>query len=386
MKILTEKLKQKAHELGFQLTGVALAAQPARLQKLHEWLDAGMAANMLYIDQRRAAYQHPTHVLDGCKSLLMLGLPYLTSPAQKPPLVAEKPGQGLIARYAQGDVDYHDVIHGKLKELKAWLQAAEPEAVIRGVVDTAPLLEREFAELAGLGWVGKNTLLLNPRWGSYFFLAALLTDLELTPDASFDNGHCGTCTACLTHCPTNAFPAPYVLDANRCLSYLTIEHREPLADDLAEQLGDWVFGCDICQEVCPWNRKAHHSEEPTFAPEAELAELDLLQLLAMDEQAFREHFRQTPLWRTRRRGLLRNAILVAGNQRLVDAQTALLKLLQDEEPLLRGAAAWSLARIAPGQWCDALQAALANETDADVRESLKKALAKRAASAPEPTT
>jgi len=381
VKILTEKLKQKARELGFQLTGVALAAQPARLQKLHEWLDAGMAANMLYIDQRRAAYQHPTHVLDGCKSLLMLGLPYLTSQVQKLPLFAEKPGQGLIARYAQGDLDYHDAIHGKLKELKAWLHAAEPKAAIRGVVDTAPLLEREFAELAGLGWVGKNTLLLNQRWGSYFFLAALLTDLELTADASFVGGHCGTCTACLTHCPTGAFPAPYVLDANRCLSYLTIEHREPLADDLAEQLGDWVFGCDICQEVCPWNRKAQLAEEQIFAPNGELAELDLMQLLAMDEPAFREHFRQTPLWRTRRRGLLRNAILVAGNQRLVDAQAALLKLLQDEEPLLRGAAAWSLAQIAPGQWCDALQAALAMETDPNVRTSLNKALAQSTAPA-----
>lgn len=374
MKILTEKLKQKAQELDFQLTGVALAVQPARLHKLHDWLDAGMAANMLYIDQRRDAYQHPTHVLDGCKSLLMLGLPYLTSPAQKPPLAAAAAGQGLIARYAQGDFDYHDVIHGKLKELKTWLQLAAPQAAVRGVVDTAPLLEREFAELAGLGWVGKNTLLLNPRWGSYFFLAALLTDLELTADESFGSGHCGTCTACLTHCPTAAFPAPYVLDANRCLSYLTIEHREPLADDLAEQLGDWVFGCDICQEVCPWNRKAQLAQEPTFAPNNELAELDLLQLLAMDEPAFRGQFRQTPLWRTRRRGLLRNAILVAGNQRLVDAQAALLKLLQDEEPLLRGAAAWSLARIAPGQWCTELQAALANETDADVRTSIEKAL------------
>lgn len=374
MKLLTENLKLKAQELGFELAGVALAAQPQRLDKLHAWLDAGYAANMLYIDQRRDAYRHPRHVLEGCKSLLMLGLPYWTSHPQQLSQTNESLGYGRVARYAQGPVDYHDVIHSRLKELKTWLLREQPQAKIRGIVDTAPLLEREFAELAGIGWVGKNTLLLNRTWGSYFFIAALLTDLELVADESFGNGHCGTCTACLTHCPTAAFPAPYVLDANRCLSYLTIEHREPIADELAVQLGDWVFGCDICQEVCPWNRKAAPAQEQTFAPVNEHGELNVMQILGMDEAEFREHFRHTPMWRTRRRGLLRNAILVAGNQRLTTAQAILVRLLNDPEPLVRGAAAWSLGRIAPGKWKNELQSALEHERDAEVRQALQKSL------------
>lgn len=341
---ITQQLKQQAHELGFVLAKVAIAAEPARLAELHRWLDSGFAGQMHYLERRREAYQHPRHVLDGCRSLLMLALPYLNDEEQKqvePPLA----GRARVARYAQAGLDYHDVIHDRLKLLVEWTKQAQPGAAVRGVVDTAPLLEREFAERAGLGWIGKNTLLLNRRWGSYFFLAALLTDLELVPDESDDKSYCGTCTACLDQCPTQAFPAPYVLDATRCISYLTIEHRDEIQPDVADQFGDWAFGCDVCQEVCPWNRKASVSAEDVFAPQPESESIDILGVLGLEESEFRKRFRKTPLWRTKRRGLIRNAALIAGNQRLRAAEPLLRKLLLDPELLVRQAAAWALGKL-----------------------------------------
>jgi epoxyqueuosine reductase len=212
-------------------------------------------------------------------------------------------------------------------------------------VDTAPLLEREFAEAAGLGWVGKNTLLLNRRWGSYFFLAALLTDLPLEVDPPQEKGYCGTCRACLDACPTGAFPQPYVLDARRCISYLTIEHRGDIEPALAAELGDWMFGCDICQEVCPWNRRAEASPQAIPDPLSSLAPADLVDLLQLDEQAFRARYRKTPLWRAKRRGVLRNACLVLGNQRYQPAVPALEALTGDSESVIQNAARWALERI-----------------------------------------
>ena len=295
---------------------------------------------MQYLEKRVAAYSHPAHVLDGCRSLLMLALPYRTAE-----LPAANDECGKVARYALGEMDYHDVIYERLKQLKVWLEERSPGALVRGVVDTAPLLEREFAEAAGLGWVGKNTLLLNRTWGSYFFLAALLTDLPLVADPPQDKGYCGTCTACLDACPTDAFIGPYVLDATRCLSYLTIEHRGPVDDKLAEHFDQWIFGCDICQEVCPWNRKAKLSEEAVFQPHTDLAELSLEELLKLDELRFRERFRHTPIWRTKRRGMIRNAILLVVSKRLVNLLPSILALECDEEPMIREVAHWAARRL-----------------------------------------
>jgi epoxyqueuosine reductase len=270
----------------------------------------------------------------------MLGLPYSTAAAN--PI---QPGQGRISRYAWGPGDYHDLIHGKLKQLIAALHAIAPQATARGVVDTAPLLEREFAQLAGLGWVGKHTLLIHKPAGSYFFLAALLTDQELTYDEPFTADHCGTCRACLDACPTNAFPQPYVLDATRCISYLTIELRDEIPFDLRPGIGDWLFGCDICQDVCPWNHRAPQTDEPTFQPATNLNPIDLMALFDLDDDAFRRRFRHTPLWRARRRGLLRNAAIILGNQKHVSAIPALSRAQNDPEPLVRTAAAWALEQI-----------------------------------------
>jgi epoxyqueuosine reductase len=251
---------------------------------------------------------------------------------------------GKVARYARG-ADYHDVIRERLNALLAWLQQERPGCRGRGVVDTAPLLERDFARRAGLGWFGKNTMLLNKRLGSYFFLGALLTDLDLKPDPPHEASHCGTCTACLDACPTEAFAGPGWLDSRRCISYLTIELRTLVPEELRPGLGDWVFGCDICQEVCPWNHKAPPSAEPAPGGRADLERVDLLELLGLSEEAFRHRFRGTALLRARRRGLLRNAALVLGNQGDPAALPALRQALADPEPLVREAAAWAIARI-----------------------------------------
>jgi epoxyqueuosine reductase len=262
------------------------------------------------------------------------------------PAAARQPsaGEGRVSRYAWGEQDYHDLIHNRLKQLAQFLRTRVPSAAARGVVDTAPLLEREFAQLAGLGWIGKNTLLLNKYAGSYFFLAALLTDQVLAYDEPHETNHCGTCTACLDACPTSAFVGPYVLDATRCISYLTIELRGQVPHSLRAGMGDWVFGCDVCQDVCPWNRRAPHTSEPAFAPREDLNPLELTTLFSLDEAAFRGRFRHTPLWRAKRRGVLRNAAIALGNRPAERSLPALTQGLNDEDPLIRAACAWALGQ------------------------------------------
>jgi epoxyqueuosine reductase len=366
---LANDLKKRACELGFTLTGVAPAVAPPGAARLDEWLARGYAGDMHYLADRRDAYADPARVLEGVRSVLILALPYRT--AEPEPI---EPGQGKVARYAWGSVDYHEVIRDRLHDLADYLRELVPAAKTRGVVDTAPLLEREFAQLAGLGWIGKNTLLLNRNAGSYFFLAALLTDVELPIDAPHVADHCGTCTACLTACPTQAFPQPYVLDASRCISYLTIEHRGEISPDLRRGLGDWLFGCDVCQDVCPWNYHASRQSEASrvvpdpdnveasgsgttrlatenelasrvFAPLRDSNPLDLIPLFDLTEADFRARFRHTQLWRPHRRGLLRNAAIVLGNQRAVASLPALHRGLADDEPLVREACAWAIAQM-----------------------------------------
>ncbi len=251
---VTAALKDEARRQGFALAGVCPALAPNGIHRFHQWLEAGYAGQMRYLSSRAAAYEHPRHVLSGVRSVVMLAFNYRTQQPAPP-----RPSQGRISRYAWGN-DYHDLIHERLHRLADALRRQCPGAEVRGVVDTAPLLEREFAQLAGLGWIGKNTLLFNRELGSWFFLAALLTEPELEYDAPHETDHCGTCRACLDACPTQAFVAPYVLDSRRCISYLTIELRSAIPHQLRAGLGDWVFGCDVCQEVCPWNHDAPQSD------------------------------------------------------------------------------------------------------------------------------
>ena len=330
---VTAALKAEARRLGFDLVGIAPAVTPQGIHDFLDWLDHGYAGQMTYLERREEAYKHPTHVLDGVRSIVMLGINYNTLPPMRRGDLREEasstgervagesecaPGvPARIARYALGSADYHDVIREKLRLSAEFLRREAPGAKSRGIVDTAPLLERDFARLAGLGWFGKNTMLINKRLGSWFFLAALLVDIELEFDEPHAASHCGTCTRCLDACPTQAFVEPYVLDARRCISYLTIEHRGPIAEELHAGMGDWLFGCDICQEVCPWNRKSPVSVEPAFQPQPALQAVGAAQLLTLSEEEFRRRFGHTALSRPGRDGLVRNASIVAANAGLI---------------------------------------------------------------------
>ena len=367
---LTHLLKQEAAKIGFDLVGVAPAVSPAGIHRLRDWIDAGYAGQMHYLPSRAEAYEHPRSVLEGVRSIVMLGMHYRTADSRLP-----APGEGRIARYAWGSADYHDVIHDRLGHLRTYLLDLVPAASARGVVDTAPLLEREFASLAGLGWIGKNTMLINRHAGSWFFLAALLTDQELAYEAHDAVDHCGTCRACLDACPTGAFPEPHVLDATKCISYLTIELRDPLPMQSRAGVGDWLFGCDICQEVCPWNRFAPRSDEQQFSPTASGNPVRLAELFEMTDETFRKRFRHTPLWRSKRRGILRNAAIAIGNQRHAASIDALIRGLNDQEPLVRGACAWALGRFRTSEAEQALRDRSRIETDPAVRSETDLALA-----------
>jgi epoxyqueuosine reductase len=359
---LTDILKTKARRLGFELVGIAPAVTPTGLHAFLDWLEHGHAGDMHYLKRREEAYEHPRHVLDRVKSVVMLGINYNTAAPQwrkggeREKSSSEEAGMATankvapatkarIARYAQGSADYHVVIRDKLRELARLLKREAPGCIVRGVVDTAPLLERDFARLAGLGWFGKNTMLINKRLGSWFFLAALLVDVEFDYDAPHAESHCGSCTRCLDACPTGAFVEPYVLDARRCISYLTIEHRGPILKELRAGMGDWLFGCDICQEVCPWNTKAPVSQEPAFAPRPELTGADAAELLSLTEGQFHQRFGHTALARPGRAGLVRNAAIVAGNSGNSMAMAPLAAALDDDATVVRDAASWALQQL-----------------------------------------
>lgn len=367
---LTQSLKAEAKSLGFELAGACPAISPAGFEPFTQWLDAGYAGEMEYLNSRKSAYQHPRYVMEGVTSLLMLGMSYQTIAATE-----TAAGEGRVARYAWGSVDYHDLIHHRLKSLKRYVHSLDDSIQVRGVVDTAPLLEREFAELAGIGWRAKNTLLINQQQGSWFFLAALLLNAPLEYDAPTKSGHCGTCTACLDACPTDAFVGPHVLDATKCISYLTIEHRSPIPIDLRSSMGDWVLGCDVCQDVCPWNRKANRSDELDFQPNGDLNPIELRSLFALDDDEFRVRFRKTPLWRPKRRGILRNAAIALGNNPHIDNLDALKLGLGDAEPLIRGAAAWALGCHQSEGAKRCLEQRLDLETDGVVLEEIELAIA-----------
>ncbi|HSQ56650.1 MAG TPA: tRNA epoxyqueuosine(34) reductase QueG [Gemmata sp.] len=332
-----ERLTALARELGFSLVGIAPATEADGFIHFQEWLENGYAGEMGYLHRQREARRHPSSILHDVRSVVMLGMEYAGSGNWKSAAV------GRVAAYAAGP-DYHRLVWDRINLIAAWVEREVPGCHAKGVADTAPLLERDFARRAGLGWVGKNTLLINPSRGSFFFLAAVLTDLELKVAEPFAGSHCGTCTACLEACPTKAFPQPHVLDATKCISYLTIELRTPIPVELREPMGDWLFGCDVCQEVCPWNRHLEMGPN-TFPHDATMEFLDPAELLGLNEDEFRDRFKKTALWRNRRAGLLRNAAIVLGNVGDDRALAALVKATCDKEEVVREAAAWAIARI-----------------------------------------
>ncbi len=340
MDTLEARIKVHARQLGFDPIGIAPASPADDFDHLSNWLDGGFAGEMDYMHRHAEARRHPTAILPEVRSVIMVALNYNNACAA--PALASGARKGKVARYARG-ADYHDVLRARLKELLAWLRAERPGCRGRAVVDTAPLLERDFARRAGLGWIGKNTMLISKRLGSYHFLGALLVDQDLQSDKPFTAHHCGTCTACLDACPTQAFVGPGLLDARRCISYLTIELRSDVPEELRAGVGDWIFGCDVCQEVCPWNRKAPTAT--AFPARADLEALDPIELLGLSEEEFQRRFSGTALIRPRRAGLLRNAALVLGNHGDPTALAALRRSLDDTDATVRVAAQWAIEQI-----------------------------------------
>jgi epoxyqueuosine reductase len=341
---LAAAVRDQAAGLGFARVGIAAAGPPPRQEVFRQWIAQGHAGVMeAWLKRHEPLRGDPQLLLPGARSVIMLATDYSAATSGDAAEPVEQ-GRGKVSRYAWGD-DYHDLLRTRVNMLAAWLQERVPGCATRGVVDSAPLAEREFGWLAGLGWFGKNTMLIHPAAGSFFFLTGLLTDLVLPVDEPIEVDHCGTCTACLDACPTGALPAPRVLDARKCISALTIEDHGPISEDLRPGMGEWVFGCDICQDVCPWNRHAPVTDEPAFQPRHGEATLSLAELLALDEADFRKRFKGSPILRAKRTGLARSAAIALGNRPDPAAAAAIEQALKDPEAVVRDAAAWAL-----GQW------------------------------------
>ena len=370
MSDLITELRARATALGFNSVGVSFAAPAYRLDAYLRWVEDGRHGEMGYMARpdRVERRRNPQIILSWLQSIISVGLSY--SSWQIPPYIAGDPSRGRISNYAWG-VDYHDVMSPRLEELAAWLRGLDPGIKSRVYVDTGAVLERDHAEMAGLGFTGKNTMLIAPRSGSWFFLGEILTTLALPPTPPAAMPSCGSCHQCLDACPTSAFPAPYELDPRRCISYLTIELKGWIPRDLRPLMGNWIYGCDICQAVCPFNRFAEPPLEPGFQP----ADIDsimppLLDILAMDEADFDERFRDSPIKRIKRSRLLRNACVAAGNWGDKSAVPALAKLLQDPDPILRGHAAWALHQVGAPQAQAVIAGALNTEQDDLVLQEL----------------
>jgi epoxyqueuosine reductase len=370
-------LEERALEAGFDLVGVA-SAEPLREggERLREWQEAGMAADMGYMHRPVELLSNPKKLQKSARSVVSLGVSYY--PGDHP----ENEGAGRVARYAWGR-DYHEVIKARLFRLREELEEELGVRIkARGFTDAVPLLERSAAQHAGLGFFGRNSCLINGEIGSYFFIADLIVDLDLAPDPA-GTGTCGRCTRCMDRCPTGAIRAPGVVDARLCISYLTIENRGEIPRELRGKVGDWAFGCDVCQEVCPYNKtKASKSRWPEFSAEAGhgpyLKIEEVLDIRADDE--FEECFAGTPLTRPGRAGLLRNCCVAAGNLKLKEVVPALVRALRgDSSALVRGHAAWALGEIGGAE--AALREAAEAEEDTWCKDEIRLALADETASA-----
>ena len=370
---LTQSLKDEAYRLGFHLAGITTPDPPPHLDTYERWLAAGYHGQMTWMATERARQRraNPRLILPECKSILVLGTLY---PPSLPPVTGGD-GGGKVSSYAWGD-DYHDVLPERLQSLVAWLEGVTGRSIPnRCYTDTGPILERELAQRAGLGWIGKNTNLINPKIGSYFLLAEIFLGIELVPDAPFVSDHCGSCTRCIEACPTDCILPDRTIDANRCISYLTIEHKESIPLELRSHIGNWIFGCDICQQVCPWNQSfAPPKGDLAFEPRLGVVHPSLRDELSLSPEAFKRKFKGSPIKRTKRRGYLRNVAVALGNFPDDAAVSALADALNDDEPLVRGHAAWALGQIGGDEAVGLLEAALETETDDLVTAEIQQAL------------
>ncbi|MBA4048989.1 MAG: tRNA epoxyqueuosine(34) reductase QueG [Sphingomonas sp.] len=353
-KSFAARLKQHAADIGFHACGIAPAdAAPQAGERLRAWLEAGRHGDMIWMSAREGERASPAGLWPAVRSVIALGMSY--APAADPLALAGEPTRGRISVYAQGG-DYHDVVKRALKALARWI-VAEAGGDVKVFVDTAPVMEKPLAQAAGIGWQGKHSNLVSRTDGSWLFLGVIYTTLDLAADAPGRDA-CGSCDACQRACPTDAFPAPYQLDARRCVSYLTIEHAGPIPHDLRAGIGNRVYGCDDCLAVCPWNKfAASAAANRAFLPRAELAAPALGDLLALDDAGFRAVFAGSPIKRIGRDRMVRNAAIAAGNSGDARLVVALRPLLGDTSAVVREAADWALAQLfaatAPGDRGDA---------------------------------
>ncbi|MFW5833870.1 MAG: tRNA epoxyqueuosine(34) reductase QueG [Pseudomonadota bacterium] len=359
---LKARLTERARRLGFDTVGVAPAVVPAARQAaFRRALAEGHHGTMTWLAGTAERRHTPKALWPEARTLIALGLSY--APRHDPLALLQRSGVGTISAYAMGD-DYHELIKGRLKDLAGWLARAAG-AEVKVFVDTAPLLEKPLAQAAGLGWQGKHTNLVSRSHGSWLFLGEILTDAELPADAA-EMDHCGSCRRCLDICPTDAFPAPYRLDARRCLAYLTIEHADPIPHAFRRAMGNRIYGCDDCLAVCPWNKFAAASQEARLQARPELEAPALAELATLDDAAFRTLFRKSPIKRIGRNRFLRNVLIALGNGR---GEAATLEPhLDDPDPVVRGAAVWALGEVLPAPAFAALaRARAAEERDPTVR-------------------
>ena len=367
-------LIEESRRLGFQLVGITTPDKPHHFEVYKDWLGAGRHAQMAYLAADRAVQRrgNPLLILPECRSILMLGIRH-DAPAG---FLVEHQFTGRVAAYAWG-ADYHDVLPNKMRALVSYLDSLLGyEVPNRWYTDTGPVMERDLAQRAGLGWIGKNTCLINPNLGSYFLLGAVLLGLELEPDQPFEHDRCGSCTRCVDACPTACILPDRTIDSRRCISYLTIELKGSIPRELRGLTGDWVFGCDVCQQVCPWNQRfAPARGEVAFSPSMGALPQDLREVLKLSPQEFNRVFKGSPIKRAKRRGYLRNAAVALGRRRDFRAVPALEQaMVGDAEALVRGHAAWALGVIGGGEARAALKQALVDEKDPDVIAEIDNAL------------
>ena len=359
---LKAALKREAETLGFDCIGVTDPDAIGNAGKyFREFLEAGAHGDMDWLAAQPERRMDPRVLWPGVRSIIMLGVNY--GPEENPLALLEQRTRGAISAYAQGD-DYHDVIKKRLKMLARWLAASSGEEV-KVFIDTAAVMEKPLAAAAGLGWQGKHTNLVSRQFGSWLFLGAIFTTLDLPPDAP-EADHCGSCRACLDICPTAAFPAPYRLDARRCISYLTIEHKGPIPHELRAAIGNRIYGCDDCLAVCPWNKFAQAGHEAKLAARDELRAPRLADLARLDDAAFRKLFAKSPVKRAGRDRFVRNVLIAIGNSGDASLAVEAERLLGDRSPLVRGTAVWALGRLDRGRLAFLAKAQRAQERDAAV--------------------
>ena len=365
---IQQEVRSKLGNLGFDLVRFAKPPLGEAGERFAEWLRRGYQGSMSYLERRSAERRSPEKLLPDFRSAIVLAHGYDSGMAN-----SADPGKANISRYAWGQ-DYHEVLAAKLREFQAWLAQRIPEARYYAGVDAAPILEKSWAERCGLGWIGKHTNLIQAEAGSYFFLAVLLTNLDFVSDEPTED-RCGTCSRCIEICPTGAIVGPYQLDARLCISYLTIELKGPIPRELRPLIGNHVFGCDDCQEVCPWNRFSKPAKEGHFYPRDGIRHQPLESFLDLDEAEFKRRFAGSAILRAKRRGFLRNVCVAIGNSGKAELAERLLPLLDDAEPLVRGHAAWALGRLGKASAHGPLAERQKVELDSWVREELSQALA-----------